>query len=305
MANEAIELYKPWTPAKMTFPCIVQRKLDGVPARIRNLSGHIHAWSRQNEVITSIPQILIYAKYLTAVGGSFTGELHIEGMPFKDISGLVRKKVPTTETAKLILNVFDADILGKPETPYVDRMALFQKALANLAERAGKSPDDLHIRICAGVTCQNAFEAEEAFGSIMQNNPSAEGAVAHSLSKPYQPGTRRWDTQKIKPEPTIDLRIVSFEEALDKYKQPLDMVGRLNAEFTKLVDGKPVTYIIGVGPGSLTHAQRKVLWAKYKQGKYKTRIAEIKYMKDDTYEALRQPTFVRWRDDKDKPDGPL
>lgn len=303
MAGEAIELYKPWTPSKMAFPCMVQRKLDGVPVRIRNLSGHVHAWSRQNEVMTSVPNIVLYAKQLVSKpGSSITGELYIEGLPFKQISGLARKKIPVGDCFKLVLNVFDFDLDASPEMPYEARRARFVSALDNLATLLGKSLSDLPIRVCGGVICHTADEAEAVYGLIMERLPTAEGAVAHSMAKPFQPGTRRWDTQKLKPEPTIDLKVVSFEEAVDKFGMPMDCVGRINCEYNKMVGGKLVTSIIGVGPGSLTLTQRRKLWVKFKEKKFVPCLAEVKYMRDDTYDALRQATFVRWRDDKSEPD---
>lgn len=286
----------------MKFPCIVQQKLDGVPARIRNIGGHIFAYSRQNEVVKSIPHILQYAPHLIDVGGSFVGEMYIEGMAFQDISGLARKQSATGETMQLVLHVFDADIHNTPERRYVDRLEAFRQRLNHLATALGKAPDDLPIRVCKGAIAHTADEVERIFDLVMEHKPDAEGCVAHSIHKPFQPGTRRWDTMKLKPEPTIDLKIVGFEEAVNKFKQPMDMVGGLKAEFTRSVNGQPVTEIIGIGPGALTAIQRKKLWVQYKTGKYLPTIAEIKYMKDDNYAALRQPTFVRWRDDKSEAD---
>lgn len=90
-------------------------------------------------------------------------------------------------------------------------------------------------------------------------------------------------------------RQVGFEEAVDKYGKPKGMVGRLDV----LYKGK----VVGVGPGALTHKERKDLWESVRKGEQKIAIAEIKYMPDDTYEALRQATFVRWRPDKETPDA--
>jgi ATP-dependent DNA ligase len=253
--------------------------------------------------MTSVPNIVLYAKQLVSKpGSSITGELYIEGLPFKQISGLARKKIPVGDCFKLVLNVFDFDLDASPEMPYEARRARFVSALDNLATLLGKSLSDLPIRVCGGVICHTADEAEAVYGLIMERLPTAEGAVAHSMAKPFQPGTRRWDTQKLKPEPTIDLKVVSFEEAVDKFGMPMDCVGRINCEYNKMVGGKLVTSIIGVGPGSLTLTQRRKLWVKFKEKKFVPCLAEVKYMRDDTYDALRQATFVRWRDDKSEPD---
>lgn len=301
--KESIELYKPWTPHRAEFPMFVGQKLDGVPVRIRKMGGkHVFAYSRQNEVITSIPHITPYISRMLLDGGSITGELYIEGMPFKDISGLVRQKKPSVDTGKLILHVFEADIRGKPEMPYVDRMRDFRGVLDALATATGKALSDLPCREIRMIECFDPASVERAFDLIMQTNPNAEGAVAHYSGKDFQPGVRRYTGMKLKPEPTIDLLIVGFEEAVDKFKNPKDMVGRVIAQLTTMTKDGPKTEETGVGPGALTHAERKVLWAKFRSGKFTPRLAEVKYMKDDTYDGLRQPTFVRWRDDKQTAD---
>lgn len=304
MSNESIELYKPWEPNKATLPMAVSRKLDGVPVRIRRMGGnHVFAYSRQNEVITSIPHILPYAGRFLLDSGSLVGELYIEGMPFKDISGLVRQKKPSLETAKLKLHVFDADIRNKPERPYSMRISDVEIVLKALAGATGKALSDLPIELIPFIICHDAASVQRAFELVMQANPNAEGVVAHNLAKPFQPGTRRWDTMKLKPEPTIDVLVNGFTEAVDKYKNPMDMVGNLTFDLHSITSKGVITITPSAsGPGALKHAERKVLWAQFKQGKFRPRIAEIRYMKDDTYDGLRQPTFVRWRDDKVEPD---
>jgi ATP-dependent DNA ligase len=149
-------------------------------------------------------------------------------------------------------------------------------------------------------------EAEAAHDAFMLNSPDAEGSVLHSWYKVFQPGKRCWGTQRMKPVPTIDLMVVGFEEAHSVDGAPLGMVGRINAEITTLV---PTTMgmqnkaeVIGIGPGALNHTERKNLWRMWKKGQFTPRIAEIRYMRDDSYDALRQPTFKQWRDDKHRPD---
>lgn len=303
MSDESIELYKPWTPEKFLFPGYLSEKLDGVPVRIRNIGGtHTFAFSRQNERISSIPHVLAIAKHLLDPGGCIIGELHIRGMPFKDISGLVRKKNPVPGCGKLVLHVFDADCSNAPNRRYLDRMIEFVNRLEEYCGIDGSGFHDLPVVFQRGTHVFTVEEAENAFKLIMHNNPDAEGAVIHGIAKTFQPGKRLWSTQKMKPEPTIDLKIVGFEEAIDKYGTPKGMVGRVVAEMTQLIKGKLVTEKTGIGPGALSHKERTELWDLQIKGCTEWGIAEIKYMKDDTYEGLRQPTFVRWREDKAEPD---
>lgn len=300
---ESIELYKPWDAKKAVFPGFVSRKLDGVPVRIRKMGGnHVFAYSRQNEVITSIPHILPYVSRMLLDGGSLVGELYIEGMPFKDISGLVRQKKPSVETGKLNLYLHDFDIRGKPELPYGQRMQDASGVLRALHQRLGAAAEDLPVRIIPGCTVYDPEAARGAFDAIMQANPNAEGAVFHDLSKDFQPSKRRWSGMKMKPRGSIDVMVIGFHEAVDQFSNPKDMVGGVVIELNQYTGGKLTKLVTHVGPGAMKHAERKLLWSQFRQGKFKPRLAEVGYMEDDTYEGLREGTFVRWRDDKSDPD---
>lgn len=309
MANETIELLKNYDPSKMAWPAMAQVKLDGVPARIIRTgagAGDIKALTRQREIINSIPHILTLAgAMLPNIAGSYTGELYVEGMNFKDISGLQRNKRPVPgKTDKLILHVFDYDLDPNKPHSYQYRRGRFAEKLSDYLEASGKNTNDIPIRLVPGTVVYSAEEAEEVFRMIMQAKPNAEGMVLHSLQKSYNPAKRFWTTQRLKPQPTIDVFVVGFEEAVSKFGKPMGMVGRINVELTQLIDGKLVTGVTGVGPGALTHAERTALWNRYvaDDRKFNRRLAEVKYMKDDSYDELRQPTFVRWRTDKEAAD---
>jgi len=301
MGTETIELLKTYDPAKMLFPSLHQQKIDGVPVRVKMEEGRkVVAYTRQGEVVTSIPHILQFCSVLLQYeGDSVVMELHIEGKPFKEISGIVRRKEPCRA---LVGHVFDADWSAYPKATYIDRLRTLAFWIGKIAQQAGTTVMDLQVRPIPGVMVTSEEEADAAHEALMLANPDAEGSVYHHLRKRFQPGKRSWETQKRKPIPTIDLRIVGFEEAISEGGVPLRMVGRINAEYTTLrmdpAGAIPRTEVIGIGPGALNHTQRKLLWAEFKAGKFKPRIAEIRYMRDDSYDALRQPTFKCWRDDK-------
>jgi ATP-dependent DNA ligase len=304
MAGETIELLKNYEPSKMHWPAMLQPKIDGVPVRVfKNLDNKMTARTRQGERVTSIPHILMCASAMLQPGESMVMELHITGKPFKEISGHVRKN---TDCPELVGWVFDFADHAYLLNTYFHRYAMIKKRIEQSAVFAQCKLEDLCIRIIPSVNVHTQEEAEAAHEAFMLNNTDAEGSVLHSWYKVFQPGKRCWGTQRMKPVPTIDLMVVGFEEAYSADGNPLGMVGRINAEFATLV---PTPYgmqnkvdVIGIGPGALTHTERKNLWRIYKQGKFTPRIAEIRYMRDDSYDALRQPTFKQWRDDKAIPD---
>ncbi len=305
MAGETIELLKNYEPSKMHWPAMLQPKIDGVPVRVfKSNENKMTALTRQGERVTSIPHILQFASTLLQPDESMVMELHIAGKPFKEISGHVRRK--NTVCRELVGLVFDFDENGDFLNTYFHRYGLIKKRIEQAAVFAQCKPEDLCIRIMPAVNVQTQEDAEAAHDTFMLNNQDAEGSVLHSWYKVFQPGKRCWGTQRMKPVPTIDLMVVGFEEAYSADGNPLGMVGRINAEFATLV---PTPYgmqnkvdVIGIGPGALNHTERKNLWRIYKQGKFTPRIAEIRYMRDDSYDALRQPTFKQWRDDKAIPD---
>jgi ATP-dependent DNA ligase len=306
MANESIELLKPYEPKRMEWPALHMQKIDGVPVRMTKTGGKIKSVTRQNEPVKSVAHIERFADFLLLEGETVVMEMYIAGKPFKEISGLVRKGQPCTT---LIGYVFDFDN-GKG-WPYNDRLMYFTDRRRKALDWA--DGEKAVIQMIPHTVCDHVEAADAAHEALMFANPKAEGSVLHSVHKKFQPGKRLWTTQKLKPIPTIDLLVVGFEEAISaETGLGLGMVGRVNAEFNKTLllnntrTGEQLALaqeVIGIGPGALTHTERKELWRMWKKGQYAPRIAEIKYMRDDSYDALRQPTFKCWRDDKKEPDG--
>lgn len=301
MANETIELLQNYQPKKMIFPAVHQEKIDGVPALIRYVGSSTtnpkpgwQAYTRQGNRITSIPHILeeVSDLFSAALDTELVMELYIDGQPFKYIGGRVRQIAPCNE---LVGYLFDNWCTGEPEAEYARRMTMLRAVTP--------AYDMKTMRHLPYTVVQDEEAADTAHETLMSYKPKAEGSVYHSCKKKWEPSVRSWQVQKRKPLPTIDLRIVGFEEAVSEAGQPLGMVGRVLAELASLgADGRQEINIVGIGPGKLTHPERKAIWAEFNRRFWKPRIAEVKYMRDDTYDALRQPTFQTWRDDKSEPD---
>lgn len=305
MGVETIELAQPkYTPAKMQFPAMVSEKLDGVPVRlVRGFHDQCKALTRQGEFVLSIHHITEFFKehFKRMPDLELIGELYIRDTPFKDISGKVRKQ--NKQAPELVLNIFDIFIKSKPDMNYGTRMLAFKSAMEILAVELGCQVDDMPIRVIPFVICQDDDAVQDVLRTVMSVNPKAEGCMVHSVHKVFTPGKRLWSTQKIKQRPTIDLLIFDLVEAVSgDTGRGLAMVGGMKAEFNVLHNGVQGITQIGIGPGKLTHQQRKDLWTLYKMKRFKPRIAEVQYVSDDTYAMLREPTFQRWRDDKHEPD---
>lgn len=299
MAGETIELAKTWRPDKMDYPASVSVKLDGVPVRLSH--GKLPQ-TRQGKDVFSLPHIQNFFLTHWPKHVEIVGEVYVPGMSFKDISGSVRRFDEPFKEAKLY--VFDMFSKEVPDSPHGTRMAAADIMLDDIAGKLGKARQDLPLILIKGVTVHNAEEAEDAHQAFMQAMPNAEGTMLASLGRKFEPGKRKWSLQKCKPDPTIDLEIIGFQEATEASSGAgLGRVGRLVARLWEVKpDGTSQPRQIGVGPGRLTHAEAKDLWERYKARKWSGGIAEIKYMRDASYDSLRQPTFQRWRDDKEEPD---
>lgn len=296
MADATIELAKTeYRPDKMVYPAAVSIKLDGVPG---NFYGNRLPLTRQNTNIMSTAHIQNWIVQHLPKAVGIVGELYDPTLKFKVISGQVRDTKAQHTNLKLM--AFDLYVPDNPAAQFGQRTEALRLVLEDVAGKLGQHPDDLPVIRIPQIIVNNEQEARDAHDTIMMADPDAEGTMLVSLSRTWTPGGRLWTSQKCKPEPTIDIEIVGFQEAVsEETGQGLGRVGRLIGMLHKInPDGTQTYNQIGIGPGRLSHKEAKALWIAYKAGTWRRCIAEVKYMKDDSYDALRQPTFQRWRHDK-------
>lgn len=306
--KEPMELAKNWDEQKyqLVLPAYASLKWDGVPLTFKRQDGSITALTRQNEDRSiAVPHLVRLAGFiLLTEGASFTAECLIPGAPFKDSSGAIRTDAPQPN---VVAKVFDANIQNRPMDSYYTRIRQFEVAAAALDDPALVAVDRRLV--------ETVHQVDEHWDNIKADVPDAEGMMLHKLDKPFQPGKRCWGMGRYKPQPTIDLQVVGFEEAVSEDGIKLGMVGRVNVKLRRrrtVFDGMAsrtivAETIVGVGPGKTSHEERKILWEKYKNDAANRAgdlplYAEIKYMPDPSYDALRQPTLQRLRTDKTEGD---
>jgi ATP-dependent DNA ligase len=318
-----IPLAKGRNDEKRNYPGYLSVKLDGVPIRIDMLIKdskvvQYGVQSRQGKPVPSVePQVQAFLECMNEVGlewedGPMTlvAEVTHETLTdFKDVSGVVRKQEPQQG---LILNFFDVHHHTHPFAGFGVRLQVFNRLMQHMQHEA--------FRMITQWLCTDAAHAAVVEQYLLDRHPGCEGLIWRDDTDHFTPGKRQWSYQKLLNEPTMDLRIVGFEEAkCGKNGAGKGMVGRLIADYK----GKK----IGVGPGKLTHKERVELWVEYQREAshcccgsqidhypdghspasaadyygFPNRLAQIKYKKDDSYDALRQPTFQCWRDDKTEP----
>lgn len=295
-----IPLAKGFSEKHLKFPVFLSHKIDGVPVRIDiDADGNHTIRTRQGKDVPSVRQLVQeFADEFRGNAGlgyfdvpcTLIGEVHQHGDPyadFKDTSGIVRRQ--DDQSHRLAIGLFEMF------TPALQEVG-FERRYEAMLEL-----NDLHGRV--NVLWQQRVETlsqlEHHFEDFCNQFPKAEGMVARNWNDPFLPGKRSWGYQKLLREPTIDLRIIRVEEAVDQHGNPKGMAGRLVASYKGTE--------IGVGPGRLTHDERRELWEGWTRTRltlhWPNRVAQIKYKADDSYDALRQPTFQFWRDDKETPDA--
>jgi len=318
-----IPLAKGFSEKHLKFPVLLSRKFDGVPVRI-DIDSH-GCWTSVTRQGNDMPSIRALGQafvesymnpddeYDCVTPVTIIGEVVQHGnwdADFKETSGIVRKQ--TDQSHRLAIMVFEAAISDDAPLFFDERYTWMDDFLSQVHGR-------VHVVEQTAVeNMEQLVQHQQEFNRLF---PQAEGLVARNHNDPWAPGKRSWGYQKLLNEPTIDLRIVRVEEATAADGTPKGMVGRLVASYKGTE--------IGIGPGRLTHAERTELWEEYKfensycccgdtidhhpaghapvsvaaYYKFPFRVAQIKHKGDDSYSALRQPTFQHWRDDKDEADA--
>lgn len=301
MADETIMLAKTYKkPRQFIFPCTVTEKLDGVAADFYGSSlGYTNVRSRQDEPILSVEHIRKWFEGKLPHKHHAVCELYVVGKDFKEISGMSRWK--DRQAPELVAYVYDYYVEDQEDMPYKARMELMADNIGMEVE------EDSPVQLIPGVYFDNEDKILAYIERFKKERPEAEGLVIRALTgnkSGYKAAWRSPGMVKLKITETIDLEVVGFEEAIDKNDKPKGMVGRINVRYhtgaSSDGNNEYTDYItIGAGPGKMSHKMRTEVWNNQK--KYIGKIAEIAYMPDDSYEALREPRFYRWRDDKKTP----
>lgn len=266
--NSPMMLSKKFDPKKVEYPCVVTPKMDGVPV-LMSKDGFV---SRDGKPITSLPTVQkllepFFDRFPTV---TLIGEVYAHMVPFKDISGAVRNKTEECIYSPVLFDMFD---IARP-AKYYERIGFLRTYLSDKFIVKGElvgSEEYIYYY-------HKHFMAE-----------GYEGTMIRNVDAYYEQGKRSWGCMKLKDEPTMDLEVVGFTEAISLEGEPKGMVGALQCKYKDTV--------VNIGAGALLHEERASILVN--QADYVGKIAEVKYMPDATYDKLRQPTFVRWRDDKD------
>ena len=205
-------LAKPLTKNKkgcpsMSFPCLVQPKLDGLRCFAIADGKGIQLYSRNNIAFKGLPEI---KKALEAVMLKFKSGLYLDGelwtpdMPFEQLSGMLRRaQHHCIDVPHVQFHIFDCYNTKEPTMPFSGRHAFLTK----LCEEA-PSP---HLSLVQ-TSNANAWDDMLNFHAKFQVD-GYEGLIARNPHAPYSPSTRSAALQKYKQFQDDEFDIVGYEEA--------------------------------------------------------------------------------------------
>lgn len=313
-----IMLATSYDPDKITFPVEVSVKLDGVAADFYKTPNGWVAQSRQGKPLPSTAHIIRYLDHKFSEvrdNSHIIGELTVMGVDdFKTAGGIIRRQ---ESDPRITLNIYDVYIIGLENETYARRVDRIQRLLERTKQGCfytdGTVTWPFITRVPVEATARNMVQLQQHLTSaekMMGTSALFEGLVIRCLTgtdSMYKIGKRSRGMMKYKPKPTVDLRVIGFEEATANKDMSFLKEDFVKGDGLRAVGGIICEYKDGTtkaGPGCLTHIERRTIWEAYVRNDKKILkdvIAEIEYMMDNSYDKLRQPVFKRWRIDKEEP----
>ena len=266
---------------KLSFPCYVDFKLDGIRCISKFENDSPSLFSRNGKKLNNyktIEEELRMLKLYLKDSDNFSLDGELTSGHFQDMMRTVSRKDNGIEMGKdVIYNIFDI-IWSNPNNFNLGKRLIFLNTLAGVIKILKLT----HIKVNRGKDVSNWKEIEEYYKEALNNG--FEGVMIKDLNAIYE-NRRSTAWMKLKPEETEDLKVIGVEEGTGKY------IGKLGALICQLSNGGSVS----VGSG-FKDDERKDYWNS--KDVIIGKIIEIKFQEKTKDGSLRFPVFVRWRDDK-------
>ncbi len=300
-----------YQPEKVTYPAIVETKLDGSRMQVHKWGNRIWLFSRRGlEKTQTLPEVVEITQQFKAQNCIIDGEVvavDLEGN-LRSFQVLLHRTVPSElseeelmkrrKEVAVTLRAFDIIYLNGrdlTELPLSER----RKYLAEVVP---------HEFLIEGETCRNEVELMSFYESSLKQG--YEGIIVKGLNSPYELGHRSYNWLKIKPErDTIDCTLVkaihgkgkrsglysSFLMAIrDSKEKKLYAIGKVSNLSEKVME-------------HLTDIVKRTRTSENTEGSMMTPsiVVEVTYQEIQIAKeytsgfALRVPKVVRFRPDKD------
>jgi len=273
--NELCQLVTNYAPKFIPLRAIAERKHDGIRALWiggatitrggRTIWCAAHLWPALERLEAAFGEPMFFDGEYVEPGGF--------GATARRVSKAIHEREPVTGTGSIWLwDAVPADDWrsGRGSAALVERKTRLKAALASMGDPGLRFVD--HVTV-SGEAHLRRLEADAyARGD--------EGLVLKDLRGAHHPGrSRLW--QRLKRKLSLDLPVIGYSEATAG-----DVLGSI------IVDHEGVGVRVHAG---FNDSERATLWRN--PAALVGRIAEIEAMEKTDFNSLRQPRFLRWRDD--------
>jgi ATP-dependent DNA ligase len=253
-----------WEP-----PYIIQPKLDGDRCRaVFDAEGHVTLLSSEENPIDSVPHITQELEAFGLTSFELDGELYKHGEAHQLLHGIISRTVNLHPDFEMIeYHVFDyiSSQLQGERTMHLEKMLTSTKYIKKVPSLLASSLDDI-MKIMSTYTAQGY-----------------EGIIIRNIMAPYV-RKRSTGMMKFKPRRNDMYTIIGYEEEIDQYGSPKNVLGALVLKSDQ-------EQVFKVGTGSfLTRDHRESLWQE--KDKLIGRIAEVAYQHLTERQVPRFPVLL-------------
>lgn len=271
---------------------IYEIKYDGCHCILIKQEGKAYAFSRQGEPVQAAMDHVI--RDLERIGSDnfvLFAEAWHEYLDHSIINGTFRRTYVADDTELLEAVVFDYVPLedfqkGSCPVRYKtrrDQAFVVVRQLQSLYESHDQSPVRLSYSSYDTATCQDLIDcSRDKYGAVF----AVDGFMQKDRDGLWKAGSGSGgESVKIKDHVSIDVRVLAVLEGKGKF---VGMVGSIKVQWglRELI----------VGGGKLTDAERCLYWDF--PNKIVGRIVEVHGLGESQHGMLREPRFIRFRDDK-------
>lgn len=193
---------------KVKYPVHVQPKLDGVRCTASWGRDGIELMSRKGKPY-NVPHIKEQLEKILPVGRVFDGELYLHGATFQEVTRLVKKLRPETET--ITYNMYDSFEFDHEDTPWEEREEYLSDLCLDVLTARKDLPNIRVIETCVAESEEDVYRLQKEFVAA-----GYEGAIVRFLDGVYEVGHRSNALLKVKSFMDREYKIVDFTEGVGK-----------------------------------------------------------------------------------------
>lgn len=303
------QLADDWCEDKLQFPLIAQPKIDGV--RALNLTGNLTGRS-----LKKFKNVYTTNRYSNSALLGFDGEMAAHKETHPDLCRLTTSALSTIKGEPYVLWwLFDLVRTDTKDLPYIERYHKLLKEINRLRDTHTHLWHHMRIMPFKVVNCMDELEAIESrwladgYEGVILRRPDMPLKQGRSGKKPYLWRIKRFVDFEVQVHSIIQGQHNANEAKTNKLGHtersthqanmiPNGMVGAILASVVTEAEIGGVKFQKGqevrIGPGRLTHEQRKYFFEH--QHKLINKVIKVKVFPQGIKDKLRFPTFQSFRD---------